>query len=105
MNKALLAPIALAILFTSSFAPTVEAYAFVDAYAVPDTYGAQDRWPGWIGRISSKYFTYDDLPELEAKYLPLALIKTGTFSQMVDQVESTPNVDTTDWPSWIGTLR
>ena len=105
MKKTLLILISGAVLAVSTLAKPVEAQAFVNAYAIPERYVFADGWPKWIGRISTKYFTYDDLPEISEKYLPLALIKTGGFKQLVDEVQSTPNVDLTKWPSWIGNVR
>ena len=76
---------------------------------------AADGWPKWIGRLSG--FTFSTCgdgsdchinrarPEMAEKYLPLSLIKTGRLEEILDEVENTPNVDTRDWPSWIGQLR
>lgn len=71
-----------------------------------------DGWPKWIGRSQSvaKHICADGTPcrmhkvrpEMAAKYLPLYLVKTGGLAEMLDEVEGTPNVDTTGWPSWIG---
>lgn len=106
MKKLLLLLISAAVLSVASPAQKAEAQAFTNAYAIPERYVATVKgWPMWIGRISAKYFTIDDRPELAEKYLPLALIKTGAFNQLVDEVQSTPNVDLSKWPSWIGTVR
>ena len=89
--------------------PAVEAapYRFSDRDA--------DGWPRWIGRLTG--FSFEACgdgtschinrlrPQMSAKYLPLGLIKTGRFEEILKEVENTPNVDTRDWPSWIGELR
>lgn len=65
----------------------------------------QDGWPTWIGRLHELAYQHYSKPSMEALYLPLSLIRTGGFADLVEEVEQTPNVDTTDWPSWIGRLR
>ena len=82
-----------------SFTPPV-------AKAAPVRYvsSSTKSWPLGIGRTRSMD-TYRMRPEMAAKYLPLSLIKTGGFAELLQEVEATPNVDTTDWPSWIGDVR
>lgn len=71
---------------------------------VAAAYADADGWPLWVGREEKLYYTSKQRPEMAAKYLPLSLIKTGRFEEMVEEVEGTANVDTTKWPSWIGKL-
>ncbi len=111
MKNTIFALVALALLLgTVPVAPTVEAapHRFSDKDA--------DGWPRWISRLSlgftfascgdGSYCHINKLrPEMAAKYLPLSLIKTGRFEEILAEVEDTPNVDTRDWPSWIGELR
>ena len=75
-----------------------------------------DGWPNWIGRLHTvsleKYICGDmtpcrvklNRPTMASKYLPLSLVKTGKFRELVGEVSDTPNVDTTGWPSWIGEI-
>ena len=99
MKNAVFALVALALLLGSvPAAPAVEAAPY--RYTDRDANG----WPRWIGRVDSLYETYKLRPTMQAKYLPLSLIKTGGFEKMVQEVKGTSNVDTTKWPSWIGEL-
>lgn len=105
MKKALLALVSGAMLIAATPAelvesPTTTAYRYADKF--------KDGWPKWIGRLSSPDYilaTYKQKPEMAEKYLPLSLIKTGGMSELIEEVENTPNVDTGSWPSWIGTLK
>ena len=110
MKNTVFALVAFALLLgTFPAAPAVEAapYRYADRY--------EDGWPKWIGRLSGFTFaacgdgSYCRInrmrPEMAAKYLPLSLIKTGRFEEIVAEVADTPNVDTTDWPSWIGEVK
>lgn len=105
MKKALLALVSGAMLIAATPAelvesPTTTALRYADKYT--------DGWPKWIGRLTDAEFilaTYRQKPEMAEKYLPLSLIMTGTFDQLVEEVENTPGVDTSGWPSWIGKLR
>lgn len=72
-------------------------------------------WPQWIGRLPTFSFSLCTdgtmcrfnrvRPEMAQKYLPLSLIKTGGMADLIREVENTPNVDTRDWPAWIGDLK
>jgi len=101
MKNTLFALVALAITFGSiSAAPT--------AQAAPSRYSVTTSkvWPQWIGRLDSRrYDTYKLRPEMAQKYLPLSLIKTGGMADLIREVENTPNVDTRNWPTWIGELK
>jgi len=68
------------------------------------SYFDQDGWPNWIGRLHNNGEKKQSV-EMEAKYMPLSLIKTGGFNKMVSEVEALDSVDTTKQPSWIGELR
>ncbi|MAE68296.1 MAG: hypothetical protein QF793_04230 [Candidatus Peribacteraceae bacterium] len=93
----------------SSTIPAAEAAPY--RYSVRDA----DGWPMWIGRLKGIEFSKCGdgtdchinrlRPEMAAKYLPLSLIKTGRFAEILEEVENTPNVDTRVWPSWIGELK
>ncbi len=87
------------------------------AQAAPYRYSDKEQsgWPKWIGQIPSFSFSscidgtmcrlIKPRPEMAAIYLPLSLIKTGRLEEILQEVENTPNVDTRNWPSWIGGLR
>ena len=111
MRKLSFALIAAGILLsTLPAAPVAEAapYRFSSAFT--------DGWPKWIGRtgrvVYTKHICRDGMPcrtlkmrpDMASKYLPLSLIKTGTFRSLVGEVADTPNVDTTGWPTWIGEI-
>ena len=66
------------------------------------TYNYNDGWPKWIGRLHEIAYRQYLRPELSTKYLPLSLVRTGGFEAIVNEVSGTPNVDTTNWPEWIG---
>lgn len=58
-------------------------------------------WPEWIGRLEDIAYLRYKRPQMSVQYLPLSLIRTGGFEKLVNEVLATPNVDRTDWPSWI----
>ncbi|MDA0376577.1 MAG: hypothetical protein O3A80_04695 [bacterium] len=100
MKNTLFALVALTLTLTVgtiSVAPAVE--------AAPYRYAVNNSWPQWIGRIDSPYETYKLRPQMQAKYLPLSLIKTGGMADLIREVENTPNVDTRNWPTWVGDLK
>lgn len=68
------------------------------------SYFDHDGWPNWIDRIDGNREEEYSV-EMQAKYIPLSLIKTGGFEKMVKEVEMIPNLNTAQWPSWIGELR
>lgn len=61
-----------------------------------------DGWPKWIGRLHEIAYRRYQKPEMAAQYLPLSLVRTGRIEEIVEEVLDTPNVDTTDWPTWLG---
>lgn len=110
MKTAVFALVALALLLgTVPAAPT--------AQAAPSRYTVStgNTWPKWIGQLPTFSFSLCTdgtlcrlnklRPEMAQKYLPLSLIKTGAMSDLIKEVENTPNVDTTGWPTWIGELK
>lgn len=99
MKNTLFALVALTLLLGSvPVAPTVQ--------AAPYRYAVNNSWPQWIGRLDSRrYDTYKLRPEMAQKYLPLSLIKTGGMAALIREVENTPNVDTRNWPTWVGDLK
>jgi|ETNmetMinimDraft_26_1059896.scaffolds.fasta_scaffold87854_2 hypothetical protein len=83
--------------FTASILTT----AFLALMVLPSTAAASayryssrhpDGWPKWVGRVAGAY----QKPVMAPKYLPLSLLKTGRFTEMVEEVKSTPSVDKTD---------
>lgn len=95
--------LALILALTLTLAPeTASAASSMFTYR-PHAYTDIDGWPKWIGRLKhlALYERYKR-PELATRYLPLSLVRTGRFAEIVDEVEDTPNVDTTDWPAWLG---
>lgn len=62
---------------------------------------SQQGWPKWIGRLENIAYVRYQRPEFSAEYLPLSLIRTGRFNELVEEVMETPNVNTNQWPAWI----
>ncbi len=63
---------------------------------------SQQGWPKWIGRLEHIAYLRYERPQMGPQYLPLSLIRTGAFDALVNEVMTTPNVDMTEWPEWIG---
>ena len=83
-----------------TISPVLAEGAGTSAYRYSTAY--TNGWPKWIGRLDDRMYRDSLRPEMAAKYLPLSLIRTGGFEKLVKEVMETPNVDTTQWPGWIG---
>lgn len=67
-------------------------------------YDYSDGWPRWIGTLDSQYIQRGGRLTHNPMYLPRSLIRTGGFTKMLNEVESS-NADTSNWPSWIQEIR
>lgn len=108
MKKAIIALIAFGAFLGTTPATVQAANPVLETAALRYSNLFTDGWPKWIGRLSDPSYllaTYNKKPELAPEYLPLALVRTGRFNEIVDEVAGTPNVDTSKWPAWIGELR
>ena len=75
---------------------------FAPATSLAVSYSDVDGWPMWIGRPGVAYLSYGEKVTMQPVYLPLSLIRTGRFVEIVREVEETESVTTHGWPSWIG---
>ena len=92
------------LLMALPLAPKAEAASSMFSH---DVYSYEDGWPKWIGRLVAGRLSQviTQKPKMAPEYLPLSLVRTGGLQKLLEEVMNTPNVDTTNWPSWIGRLR
>lgn len=81
---------------TFLFLPETSHARRLPSYTVESPYG----WPEWIGRLEK--IPYKSQVQFSQKYLPLSLIRTGRFEEIVEEIRAEGNTATSDWPEWIG---